>query len=172
MWCRRPREIVYFCPLWPRIGPWHSSCQLRAKKHVFSMSLQKGTNKSKAKLAVSADVSDVFPFHPLYFTPTVSTIIVFLKPPLSERRAITHSSPGTGGLRDAYRQSDGLPPYQNPTLSFFMSKISTEKSPSSLNVQVNNWHSIPAYRIVLWEEFSKHPQVKFTAFGSAIRWAT
>ena len=109
-------------------------------------------------------------FSPFIFHTNSINSHCFLKPPLSESRAITHSSPGTGGLRDAY--SDCLPPYQNLTLSFLMSKISTGKSPSSLNTQVNNRHSIPGYRIVLWEEFSKHPQVKFTAFGSAIRWAT
>lgn len=31
---------------------------------------------------------------------------LFLKPPLSKRRTITHSSPGMGGMLDAYHHSD------------------------------------------------------------------
>lgn len=70
------------------------------KTGIYNVPLEKGTNKNKAKLAVSADVSEVFPFHPLYFTPQqYQQSLFFLKTSFPERRAITHSSPGKGGLR-------------------------------------------------------------------------
>ena len=97
---------------------------------------------------------------------------LFFKPSPFQKQSHYSFFPRNGGLWDAYHHSDCLPPYQNPTLSFLTSKISTGKSPSCLNTQVNNRHSIPGYRIVLWEEFSKHPQVKFIAFSSVIRRAT